>query len=82
MTPSIVRFCTRVAFVGLVAAFVLLRGRRHETEPELWDYAEPEDGVQPPDPRPASFVWRVGAGQPAPSPLPYWTIGTTQRQTR
>ncbi len=82
MTPSIVRFCTRVAFVGLVAAFVFLLGRRHETEPAF--YLEDDDGIAP-DPYPTTLipytdVWRSNATMTAPSPA-YIVIGTTQRQT-
>ena len=73
------KVCALAALLGAVlAAMVLLLPRREDASL----YLEPDDGVQPPDPRPAAFVWGTPTqGTATGGNVPYWTIGTTQRQT-
>ena len=63
----------RAAILGLGAVFVaaVLLHRRPEAAP-VW--SEPEDGIQPPDPRPESILMGRLTTTAASVPMSRWTV--------
>ena len=63
----------RAAILGLGAVIVaaVLLHRRPETAP-VW--SEPEDGIQPPDPRPVSIMMGPLTTTAPNAPTSHWTV--------
>ena len=71
--PPVADVTVRAAILGLGAVIVaaVLLHRRPEAAP-VW--SEPEDGIQPPDPRPVSILSGRLTTTAASVPMLYWSV--------